>query len=182
MILVLIGSPNKLGNTYTVVNELLKDIDEEIIYYDAYKSKIKACIDCKYCSSTSGCSIKDEMQDIYQLIEKVDTLIIASPLHFATFTGELINLLSRFQTYYAGKYVRLVNNPTIKKGLLVVTAGGHWPKMFVGVKETFNVVKLLFNIDKTLELLIAKCDEVLPTSSSEFKNRKQEIQLFLGEK
>lgn len=180
MILVLTGSPNKMGNTNTVLNEFIKDINQEVIVYDAYKSNIKACTDCKFCSFKSGCSIKDTMLDIYQEIERADTLIIASPLYFATLSGELVKLLTRFQTYYANKYVRKRENPQIKKGLLLVTAGGYWPSMFVGVKETFNVLKLVFHMEEVKELLMPNCDDRSPLESDEYKNNLEGIKAFLA--
>lgn len=180
MILVLKGSPNELGNTNSVLNKLLKDTKEEVIIFDAYKSQIASCTDCKFCSYKSGCSIKDKMEDIYQAIDRADCLVLASPLYFATFTGELVKLITRFQTYYANKFERKKENPHIKKGLLIVTAGGDWPTMFVGVKETFNVLKLVFNIDETMELLIPNCDKIKPLESVLFQDNGEYIRKFLN--
>ncbi|MDF2700510.1 MAG: NADPH-dependent reductase [Haloplasmataceae bacterium] len=182
MILVLTGSPNISGNTNTVINDLLKDVKDEVVIIDAYFDPLKACTDCKFCSYKSGCSIKDKMFNIYQLIEKTDTLIIASPLHFATFSAELISLMSRFQTYYYAKYVRKQTNPKIKKAILIVTAGGYWSSMFVGVKETFNVLKHLFSIDETKTLLIPNCDTVPPLISDEYNNNHESLKAFISNK
>lgn len=180
MILVLTGSPNKNGNTNRVLREVLKDQKEEVFIYDAFENNVKGCTDCLFCSRKSGCSIKDDMFDIYNALDQATTLIIASPLYFATLTGELINLLSRFQTYYAGKYVRKVQNPHIKKALFIVTAGGYWPTMFNGVKETFRIMQLLFQIDETKELLISNCDTIKPLESDAWLKHKEDIRQFIN--
>lgn len=179
MILVLTGSPNKFGNTKSIVHELLKEVQEEIVYFDAYETKISSCTDCKFCSYKSGCKCNDEMSSIYRLLERTDTLIIASPLYFATLSGELINLLSRFQTYFAGKYIRKDKNPKIKKSLFIVTAGGYWDSMFTGVEETFGIIKLLFNIKETRELFIPNCDDRLPLEDDFVVNQLKVLKTFI---
>lgn len=179
MILVLTGSPNKFGNTNSVVQELLYDIEDEIIYFDPYETKISSCTDCKFCSYKSGCKYNDEMSSIYHLLERTDTLIIASPLYFATLSGELINLISRFQTFFAGKYKRKDKNPQIKKSLFIVTAGGYWDSMFVGVKETFRIIKLLFDIEETEELFISNCDKRKPLDDEFLLNQLKDLKNFL---
>ncbi|ERJ12058.1 flavodoxin family protein [Haloplasma contractile] len=180
MILILNGSPNKYGNTKKVMNEVIKDIDEEVIEINAYEDKIAPCIDCKFCSHKSGCSIKDRGLDLYELIEKADKLIVASPLYFATLSGELVKLLSRFQTYYAGKYVRKIVNPSFKKAVLIVTAGGNWPTMFVGVQETFKVLSYIFYFeDNKKELLIPNCDERSPIQDESVLEEMKQLRAFL---
>ena len=180
MIVILQGSPNPMGNTNQVLEEIIKESNEECIYFDAYKNPIKSCTDCKYCSFKKGCKNKDDMITIYDAIDKADTLIITSPLYFATLTGELINMLSRFQTYYSGKYERHDSNPTIKKAFFLVTAGGSWPTMFQGVIETFKIIQSLFNINETRSLFIPNCDTIPPINSSEYVSQKIELKQFLS--
>lgn len=179
MILVIYGSPNNNGNTAKVLDKILEHVNEEVNFINAYKDKIKPCIDCKYCEYKMGCSIKDKMTEIYELIQRTDTLIIASPLYFATFSGELVNLISRFQTYFSGKYVRKEFPPKIKKGILLVTAGGKWSSMFVGVKETFNILEKLFTFEETKELLIPSCDNIKPLENEMVTNKINEIIEFI---
>lgn len=179
MILVLNGSPNKKGNTMFVVKELLQGVNEKIHYINVYDERINPCTDCKYCNYREGCKQNDIVQNIYSLLEKTDCLIIASPLYFATLSGELINLISRFQTYYAGKYIRKTKNPIIKKAVLVVTAGGNWPTMFDGVKETFNILKLLFCFEKSMEILIPNCDENNSIPDKKTFNQINNVKQFL---
>lgn len=179
MILILNGSPNKNGNTMKVVNKLLEKIDDEVHIVNAYNDKIKSCTDCKYCEYKSGCSIKDKMIEIYEIIQKSDTIIIASPLYFATFSGELINLISRFQTYFSGKYIRKETVPKVKKGILLVTAGGNWSSMFVGVKETFHILENLFSFEETKDLLITNCDKINPLENKIITSKIKELVKFI---
>lgn len=179
MILVLNGSPNLDGNTTSVLNKILEDSSDEVKIINAYQENITPCNDCKYCNYKKGCSKDDKMQEIYHLLEQADTFILATPLYFATLSGPLVNLISRMQTYFAGKFVRNDENPKINKGLLLVTAGGFWPTMFNGVNETFNIMKLLFNIDDTKEILITNCDEVKPLSNDKVLLEINECKKFL---
>ena len=67
-ILALIGSPRKTGNTYLLVEQILKGsrtkghTTEKLYLYD---HNISHCVDCRSCKKGDYvCCIKDEMQQI----------------------------------------------------------------------------------------------------------------------
>jgi multimeric flavodoxin WrbA len=100
------GSPRKSGDTAILINEFCSELRGEITVFSAYTDEINPCIDCRYCHEHSGCSIADGMNGIYRSVSDCDNLVIASPLHFSELSGPLLSLFSRFQTYYAAKYIR----------------------------------------------------------------------------
>ena len=132
---ILFGSPRKHGETKALVDELTKHLEGDIRFLDAYELNIKACIDCRYCDTHKGCSIKDDdMQMVYDMVEESDNIIIASPMHFANISAELQVLFSRFQTYYSALYKRREKRSDImkpKKGALLMTSGTSWPNMML---------------------------------------------------
>lgn len=79
--LIFNGSPRKSGDTISLVNKFIKHIDDEYKIVNAYDCNIKPCIDCRFCWKNSGCSQKDEMQEIYQYIQECDNILIASPIY-----------------------------------------------------------------------------------------------------
>lgn len=123
--LIFNGSPRKNGDTVSLINELLKQLDGEYKIVNAYDCKINPCVDCRFCFENEGCCIDDEMQEIYKYIQECDNILIASPIYFSELTGSLLSVLSRLQTYFSGKFFRKetpIKKP--KKGAVIVVGGG----------------------------------------------------------
>lgn len=123
--LILNGSPRKNGDTVSLIKKLTEQLNGKYKIVDAYYSEISACVDCRYCWSNNGCSINDEMTEIYDYIVDCDNVIIASPIYFSQPTGKLLDVCSRFQRYFAAKHFRN-QTPIIKpkKGAVFLVGGG----------------------------------------------------------
>ena len=111
--LIINGSPRKNGETVSLIKELTKQLNGEYKILDAYYTSIYPCVDCRYCWSNDGCAVKDEMTEIYDYIEDCDNIVIASPIYFSQPTGRLLDICSRFQSYFAAKHFRN-QAPTLK--------------------------------------------------------------------
>ncbi len=123
--LILNGSPRRNGDTVSLINKLTKQLNGEYKIVDAYYSNVSACVDCRYCWNNDGCSINDEMTEIYDYIVDCDNVVIASPIYFSQPTGRLLDVCSRFQTYFAAKHFR--NQLSLikpKKGAVILIGGG----------------------------------------------------------
>lgn len=123
--LILNGSPRKNGDTVSLINKLIEQLNGEYKIVDTYYSDISACVDCRYCWNNDGCSINDEMTEIYEYIVDCDNVVIASPIYFSQPTGKLLDVCSRFQTYFAAKYFRNQSHSIKpKKGAVILVGGG----------------------------------------------------------
>ncbi|WP_242943320.1 flavodoxin family protein [Clostridium uliginosum] len=124
--LIISGSPRKNGDSMTLVNEMVKYLDGEVRVINTYNNNISPCVDCRYCWDNKGCCINDEMQEVYQLLDEVDNVIIASPLYFSELTGQLLSLASRLQLFFVSRCIRKDSEFKQKKknGVLVISAGG----------------------------------------------------------
>ncbi len=123
--LILNGSPRKNGDTVSLINKLTEQLRGEYKIVDAYYANISPCIDCRYCWSSDGCSVDDEMTEIYDYIIDCDNVVIASPIYFSQPTGKILDVCSRFQTYFAARYFRN-KTPMIKqkRGAVILVGGG----------------------------------------------------------
>ncbi len=123
--LIINGSPRKNGDTASLINVLTEQLNGEYRIINAYYSDISPCIDCRYCWENAGCSINDEMAEIYDYIVDCDNVVLASPIYFSQPTGKLLDVCSRFQTYFAAKHFRN-QAPLIKskKGAVILVGGG----------------------------------------------------------
>lgn len=98
---------------------------------DCYNADIAPCKDCKYCFKKRGCSIKDDMTELYDYIDECDAVIIASPMHFGIVSAPTYKVFSRLQSYWSNRHIRHVEEekPKPKYGALLVTTGGNWVNM-----------------------------------------------------
>ncbi len=123
--LIINGSPRRNGDTVSLVNKLTEQLNGEYKIVDAYYSDISACVDCRYCWSNNGCSINDEMTEIYDYIVECDNVVFASPIYFSQPTGKLLDVCSRFQTYFSAKhFCNQVPVTKPKKGAVILVGGG----------------------------------------------------------
>lgn len=123
--LILNGSPRKNGDTESLVNLVSGNLKSDYMIINAYTCNISPCIDCRFCWKDEGCVIQDEMQEVYAYIQECDNILIASPIYFSELTGKLLDVGSRFQTYFCGGFFRKeipIKKP--KRGAVILVGGG----------------------------------------------------------
>ena len=106
-VLLINGSPNEKGCTYTALSEVAKTLEEcsiETEIVQIGKQAVRGCIGCGGCAGKGRCVFDDDMVNEWLAkIEEADGLIIGSPVYFASPNGNLISLLDRL--FYAGKSI-----------------------------------------------------------------------------
>lgn len=163
--LIFNGSPRRNGDTSFLVNRLVSKLNGDIHVVVTNMSSIRPCQDCRYCWTSEGCCINDDMQPIYKYIKECDNIVIASPIYFSELTGSLLNVLSRLQTFYASK--RFLDKQQIKKskkGAVILCAGGDG---YTKKSEETAATLLKFmnsNVDKTVFSLMT---DQIPSCSDE---------------
>ncbi len=98
-VLLINGSPNEFGCTYTALKEvestLIKhNIETEILYLG--KKPISGCIACWKCREIGKCVIQDIVQDVSAKLDEYDGIVIGSPVYYAGPAGMLCSFLDRF--------------------------------------------------------------------------------------
>lgn len=93
-ILILNGSPRPNGNTAAMIRAYAEGANEagHIIHVvDVCKMKINGCLACEYCHTKGNgvCIQKDDMQEVYPLLEQAEMIVLASPIYYHSFTGQL---------------------------------------------------------------------------------------------
>lgn len=123
--LILNGSPRKNGDTISLIEKLTEQLNGEFKIVDTYYSDVSPCVDCRYCWDNDGCSLNDGFAEINDYIQICDNIVIASPIYFSQLTGKMLDVCSRFQTYFAAKYFRKQNiEIKAKKGAVILVGGG----------------------------------------------------------
>jgi multimeric flavodoxin WrbA len=92
-VLVLLGSPRRKGNSAILADQISKGAKSakamvEIIYLHGKKiAPCNACFSCQK-KGSKGCSIQDDMQDIYLKLIEADAWVIASPVYWFTMSAQ----------------------------------------------------------------------------------------------
>ena len=60
--------------------------------------KVNGCMSCGYCKGAGNgkCVQKDDMQEIYPLIQEADMITFASPIYYFTMSAQLESVIQRF--------------------------------------------------------------------------------------
>ena len=106
-VLLINGSPNESGCTYTALCEAAGALEQEGIETEIFqmgKQPVRGCIGCGGCARKGDgrCVFGDDA--VNRALEKAETAdgyIIGSPVYFASANGSLIAMLDRM--FYAGK-------------------------------------------------------------------------------
>lgn len=119
-ILVLNGSPRPKGNTAAMVAAFVEGVDKSkhhITVIPVCSKKISGCLACEYCHTKGDgvCIQKDDMQEIYPLLSEADMIVLASPVYYHSFTGQLQCTINRI---YA-----LDKPKNLKKAALILSSG-----------------------------------------------------------
>ena len=119
-ILIMNGSPRPNGNTSAMVDAFVagaKENHHNISVVPICQKKIAGCIACEYCHTKGGgkCVQQDDMQEVYPLLESADMIVLASPVYYHSFTGQLQCAINRI---YA-----LDKPKNLKKAALILSSG-----------------------------------------------------------
>ena len=102
-VLLINGSPNQYGCTYTALKEIKDTLELEGIESEIYwigKKPISGCIACRQCQE-GKCVINDGVNEILAKIDDYGAIIIGSPVYYASISGQLSSFLDRL--FYASK-------------------------------------------------------------------------------
>ncbi|HHV64894.1 MAG TPA: flavodoxin family protein [Peptococcaceae bacterium] len=107
-VLLINGSPNAKGCTYTALCEVAKELESENIETEIFqvgKEPIRGCTACRTCVRTKSgkCTFNDD--PVNTAIEKAaeaDGFVFGSPVHYAGASGQITSFLDRV-FYAAGK-------------------------------------------------------------------------------
>lgn len=166
--LIFNGSPAKKGNTAALIDELCATIEGDVKVVDCYRVNVKACIDCKYCFKNAGCSIKDDMQQIYEDVEAADVIVMATPMHFGICSAPMFTVVSRLQSYWAQRNIRKLKLTNKEKlGALLVTCGNKWLNMELVMDGLMALAFDHMGIDEVVGDVYAKCTDDHPAKDNE---------------
>ena len=139
-VLAISGSPRPQGNTYHLLQEALKVLEQqglETAYISLHDKQVLPCKACMKCSTDKNrCAQEDDFMPVYEAMAAADGLLVGSPVYFGSATPNLMALLDR-----AGYVARMGDNPFHRKvGSPIVVARR------AGVNFTYSQLQFWFVI------------------------------------
>jgi len=128
----IVGSPCKNGNVDLLVSEVLKGAlsrGAETCKLYLNDMKIKPCQSCGVDPYPKHCLFKDDMEQIYDVLENSDAIVLGSPVYFDTVSAQTKLMIDRSNCLmpYVKKtdgtfgFERRIKRP--KKGVFVAVSG-----------------------------------------------------------
>lgn len=113
-ILVLNGSPRAHGQTAAMVRAFAESAIEhghEIDVIDVCKKRIYGCMACEYCHQEGSghereCVQRDDMVEVYPMLDAAEMLVLASPVYYHGFSGQLQCAINRIYALDKPKKLR----------------------------------------------------------------------------
>ena len=148
-VLLINGSPNAKGCTYTALTEVASTLEAEGIETELIHvghKDICGCIGCRKCHTTGKCVFDDLVNETAPKFKESDGIVIGSPVYYASANGTLISFLDRL--FYSADF-----DKSMKVGASVVSARRG------GCTATFDELNKYFTISN------------MPIASSQYWNQ-----------
>ena len=136
-VLGIAGSPRRGGNTDLLLAEFLKGAASrgaEVTTIVLNNLNISPCQHCDACLEAGICRIEDDMQTVYDELERADRVVIAAPIHFMGLSAQTKLMVDRCQSRWARKYVLKIpplgSQPGKKKGFFISVGGTRFARRF----------------------------------------------------
>ena len=97
-VLLVNGSPNKEGCTYTALSEVAKTLNSEGIETEIFhigKKPIAGCLGCQKCMELGKCVFDDVVNECLAKIEDFDGFVFGSPVYYASANGAMSAFMDR---------------------------------------------------------------------------------------
>lgn len=135
-VLLINGSPNARGCTYTALSEVASTLEKEGVETEILhvgQKDIRGCIGCRKCRQTGKCVFDDIVNETAQKFEAADGIVIGSPVYFASANSTVISFITRL--FYSTQF-----DKSMKVGAAVVSCRRG------GASATFDEINKFFTI------------------------------------
>lgn len=108
-VLLLNGSPNAEGCTFTALSEIAATLKAESVTSEIFqlgKKPVRGCIACGACRERGACAFQDDaLPGLVEAVKRADGIVIGSPVYYAGPNGALCALLDRL-FFSAGSFLK----------------------------------------------------------------------------
>lgn len=167
-VLLINGSPNAMGCTYTALCEVEKILNQNGIVTELIhvgQKEMRGCIGCRKCKTTEQCVFDDLVNEVAPKFQEADGIVVGSPVYYASANGTLISFMDRL--FYSSSF-----DKTMKVGAAVVSARRG------GCSATFDELNKYFTISGMPIVSSQYWNSVHGNTPEEVKKDKEGLQIM----
>ena len=126
----------------------------EITFISPGEMHIEHCKNCGQCSSTGRCIVHDDMQTIYDAVEKNDIIVISTPVYFSGPSSIMKQVIDRFHCVWLKGRTK-----KSKKTAALIVAGGQKEPVFTNTISISKAFAATIGAEWAGELKVSNTDE-----------------------
>jgi len=163
-LLGIMGSPRRRSNTEILLDKALEGAagaGAEVEKLLVSRLKISPCVEDYGCLEAGNCSIKDDMQAVYEKLLQADHVILASPIFFYGITAQAKALVDRCQALWVRRYILKTgtDDKRVRKGAFISVGATKGEKLFDGAVLTAKYFFDAIGVKHERDLLIKGVDD-----------------------
>lgn len=96
--LLINGSPNEKGCTYTALTEVERTLNKNGIETELLwlgNAPVANCVDCGFCRQQGRCVHDDAVNRVIDELDSISALVVGSPVYYASASGQLCSFMDR---------------------------------------------------------------------------------------
>jgi multimeric flavodoxin WrbA len=144
-IVCLLGSPRKGGNSSTIARHLIATADSlgaDTRTFELNSLSYRGCQGCYACKTTlDHCILKDDLTGVLEAVRAADAVVLASPVYYGDFSGQLKCFIDRTFSYLVPDYVTNKTPSRLtpgKKLVFIITQGNPDKKLFADIYPRYD--------------------------------------------
>jgi multimeric flavodoxin WrbA len=155
-VLGIMGSPRRQSNTEILLDKALegaREVGAEVEKVPISDLDISPCLEIYACFKDGNCSIKDDMQTLYDKLADADHIIFASPIFFYGVAAQAKAVIDRCQALWARRHVLGMGKEDNRerRGVFISVGATRGEKLFDGavltVKYFFDAIGVKYSGD-----------------------------------
>lgn len=142
-VLGIYGSPRRKGNSDILLDKVLegaRSVGANVTTIYVRDLKMIGCIECGGCDKTGKCIVKDDMQNVYPMLESADIIFLASPIFFYNVSAFAKALIDRCQALWRKRMLTKTQeerkNYDSGKGFLIAVGASAGKRLFEDAELT----------------------------------------------
>lgn len=149
-VLLLNGSPNKNGCTYTALTVVEKELNSQGIETEVVwlgNGPVRSCLGCGGCKKHGKCVFSDDpVNTIGEKIKTADGYIFGAPVHYSSPNGAMVSAMDRLFMAY-GEYMRLKPAASVISARRAgTTASYDVLNKYIGINNMIQVPSTYWNM------------------------------------
>jgi len=140
MIVGICGSPRESATNH-VLKECLKMLNDrgfETAFFGVRGKRISPCFHCDHCIKNKECRVKDDMYELYSLLEKAEGIVIATPVYNGGVSAQTKTVMDRCRALVAADFDFFRGKP----GMAIAVGGDRMGGQELAIQQivTFYVL------------------------------------------